>query len=338
MPRRTRGLKEDRSSSMRSSVDGKHFASRSFHPAPPGNLSPLCQLPGSSPGASVTNASSRALFAFAHAIIAPVLPLVPLVLTKLAPVLPLVPLVLNKLAAVVAFPEAGGKASARRNSIRDSFSVLVPEVAGSRRWAERAVVPDVFTAPLFTPPEPAAEADNPAVTASQRFKSMQERTLSLIIKAGDEVADMAPEDVVKCAKASLHTSRRGSHIGIPNIKAMSLHTLSESGPVTYRKKNKFGARVASFSVAVLVAVFAYYGLRLAFATAADLFALAATAGFMISSAVFVKYQYSWHAELDPLAPGSPSGRRISLVTRCAPKPLDPLLPRDTFTRVPAYCM
>ena len=35
----------------------------------------------------------------AHAIIAPVLPLVPLVLTKLAPVLPLVPLLLTKLAA-----------------------------------------------------------------------------------------------------------------------------------------------------------------------------------------------------------------------------------------------
>ena len=331
----------------RSSLDGKRSPAGARHPAPPGSLSPVSQSPGSTPGASFTVSGSHRMLKLAHAIIAPVLPLVPLVLTKLAPVLPLVPLVLTKLAAAAAvIPDAAHaiiapvlplvplvltKLAAAVVVIPDAaLLVLVPEAVGfSSGLVERAVKPDVFVVSTG-PTTEADEAAFAALTALQRVKFMQEKTLSLIISAdaGPAVAGTAPDDVLKCATRRVsHTSRRGSLIGAPTVKAAPLRNSAEAkpAPVTLRKpaetRNEFGlgARVASFSVAVLVAVFAYYGLRLAFATAADLFALAATAGFMIASAAFVKRQYSWRAEAGPLAPGSLGGararKRVSLVTR-----------------------
>ena len=103
----------------------------------------------------------------------------------------------------------GGTASGRRDSAyarlrvpSDSDHAMMPRPR-----------PPPPTAPLPTSAEASWAGIEPE-SASQRFKSMQEKTLSLIMSVDDEVADpTADTDVVLACERSLHSSRRSSNVG-----------------------------------------------------------------------------------------------------------------------------
>ena len=197
--------------------------------------------------------------------------------------------------------------------------------------------------------ETTSSSQRSSLVTLQRCKSLQDRTLSLIMAADDEPkagADTLP--LFTCEK-SLQPSNRGSHNGAATtVFGSALSRCSSFASVPSRASSsppihRSGAQRASLwalavtgLVAALVALCAGYGIRSAFTTASDIFALVMAAGVVLATVGAGIFSFAKEAAAPVAAsvpgdrPGSPgcsnhpcesamgpSGSgRINLAARC----------------------